>query len=235
MKKLFIIIVSLLCSGVLSVSAQNNHKDITLEKAGTLIEKLSREEISLIESIKISGKINADDISLLSKMSRGENKLKEIDLSNAEIVMSVQVSDPVLEDKSEYFLPNIDIIGKGWAEGKGDEYEKSQGHTKSPMSVTGFWVYETGKKLFPLVGYMNGWDAKINEAVLKSKNVDYIRSRQVKKWIEDMGYVFRYSRSDGDDVFKHKDKELWLLLHYKPYNKSDFPGIHFSIEKYEKY
>lgn len=231
MKK-YLLIISLIFCSFISISAQSKQKEITLTKAGTLVEELSNEEIALLESIKINGPIDSRDIALLANMSKGSNKLKFIDLKEAIILKTEVKENSILNDSQEYFLPNIEVLGKSWEKSKGEEYEINIGHDKSPNSYPGLWMFVTNKKLFFMTGYVNGFDNTITEVVLKTRNEDYIRSVEVRNWIKNMGYVYVESRDDGDDVFKHREKDIWLLLHYKVNDKNDYPGIHFSNEKY---
>lgn len=139
---------------------------------------------------------------------------------------------PVLDNPKEYFLPCLAALGKEYKAAGVKEYEEAMGHTPD-LTYEGFWTFKTGKKLFTMTGYMNGWEGTVNEVVLKSKKAEYIKSKQVRAWVKKLGYVYNYKRTDGDDVFNHKDDGTWLLLHYTPYSGTDYPGVHFSVEKYE--
>jgi len=84
-----------------------------------------------------------------------------------------------------------------------------------------------------MTGYMNGWDQKINEVVIKTQRGDLLRSPQIRSWIKSMGYIYKASRTDGDLIYLNEGSQIWCLLHLTPYNKSDYPGIHFSSDEYE--
>lgn len=237
MKKynVLVLIVSLF-AGMLSYAyAQAPYADtktIQLTEAGTLDEFLTLEDIARVKSITVTGPINSKDIMLLKRMSTS-GALKQISLSGATWAKEEAiVGDPVLDNPDEYFLPNIDILGKEWEKTGGEQWELDHGHTKDGSSMPGFWIFKTGMKLFFMTGYMNGWEGTIEEAVLKSTSEEYIRSAQVKQWIESMGYVYKQSRDDGDDIYHNESTGIWVLMHYTPYNTSDFPGIHFSKESY---
>ena len=137
-----------------------------------------------------------------------------------------------LDDPDEYFLPMIDALGMVYEESGIAEYEASLGHTPDSQ-FPGFWTFKTGKKLFFMTGYLNGWEGTVNEVILKSEDAENIRSAQVRAWVEGMDFEYVQTRSDGDDTFKHKEKDLWLLLHYTPYGATDFPGVQFSNVEYE--
>ena len=114
-----------------------------------------------------------------------------------------------------------------------EAYETGLGHEKDPRSVPGFWTFFTKKEMFFMTGYMRGWDMKINEAVLKTQNAALVRSPQIRSWLKTMGYEYRNARTDGDLIFKNEETNIWCLLHFTPYSKTDFPGIHFSSDEYE--
>ncbi len=227
MKKLYSLLAMCLLINI-SIAAQD--KTINIATAGALGKMLTETEMQSITSIKVTGNINAADAATLAKMSR-ENKLAGIDLSEA--LWVAETKDPVLDNPEEYFLPMIAILGKPMDPDGFTYEEETMGHTRDPKSVPGFWMFQTHKTLFPLTGYMNGWEGTIDEAVLKSYNVDWIRSQQVRSWIESMGYVYSSTRDDGDDIFYNQSTKVWAMLHYTPYNSSDFPGIHFSLLTYE--
>lgn len=81
-------------------------RTVYLTKPGTLASQLNEEEIALITHLRVSGKINGDDIRLLRKMAGCENKsgllegnwgnLMDLDLSSASIVKSdkIYLSEP---------------------------------------------------------------------------------------------------------------------------------------------
>lgn len=231
MNKYFLIISLIFCSFI-SLSGQSKQKEITLTKAGTLVEKLSNEDVAFLESIKINGPIDSRDIALLANMSKVPNKLKVIDLKNAVINKVEPKVNSLLKDSQEYFLPNIELLGSDWEDSNGEEYEINMGHDKNPNSHPGVWMFTTNKELFFMTAYVNGFDNTITEVVLKSRDEEIIRSKEIRTWVETMGYTYVESREDGDDVFKHKEKDIWLLLHYKTHAKGDYPGLYFSNKKY---
>ena len=228
MKKSYIILAICLMIGI---SAQAQSKTVNIEKAGTLSELLTDDDKNTTENMIVTGQINNTDIAVLAAMSR-EKRLRTIDLSSASWTKEAP-ANPVLDDPNEYFLPMIAILGKPMDPDGFAYEEQTMGHTRDPRSMAGFWIFQTGKTLFPLTGYMNGWDGNIDEAVLKSNNADWIRSSQVRTWIEGMGYQFSSTRDDGDDIFYNSATKVWVLLHYTPYNTQDYPGVHFSLSTYE--
>lgn len=229
MKSIFRNIYTLIfCAVPLFVYAQSEDvKNIHLEHTGTLENKFSDQEALRIKSIVITGNINEGDIAYLQKMAE-HGALEEIDLSKASFAAT---KDPLLQDASEYFLPMLAALKSDDVEAM-EAYEQALGHTKNPNSLPGFWTFYTHKTFFFMTGYMNGWDGKINEVVIKTKREDLLRSPQIRSWIGQMGYEYKWTRSDGDLVFYSPSTAVWCLLHFIPYNKSDFPGIHFSSEEY---
>ncbi len=235
--KTTLLIATLALMGIAGTANAQQNKEVFLEKAGTLEKQLTAQEMSTIKQIVVHGNINSADVAVLKRMAT-ENVLENISLEKAQWVQDEApkdslADDPVLNDANEYFLPNIDILGKNWEAEQGEQYELNMGHVKDSRSMPGFWMFTTGKKLFFMTGYMNGWENTIDEAVIKSENADYIRSKQVKKWIEGMGYSYIKQRDDGDDVYYNSTTKIYVLLHYTPYNKSDYPGIHFSKVSYD--
>ena len=229
MKKIYPTLLSAIILSMGSLSAQNAlHKEIHLSTTGSLQKELSLEEAKGLTSIKVTGEINESDIALLNSMASA-GKLEKIDLSEATFG---ETKDPLLVDVSQYCLPMIDSIGTEDVAGL-EAYEKSLGHVKDPRSVPGFWTFFTKKEMFFMTGYMRGWDMKINEAVLKSENAALVRSPQIRSWLKTMGYEYREARTDGDLIFKNEKTNIWCLLHFTPYSKTDFPGIHFSSDEYE--
>lgn len=202
-------------------------KEINLEKAGTLESVLTESERASIESIKITGVVNEADIAVLQKMAT-ENKLKKIDLGKASFGETI---NELLADASQYFLPMIEALGTDNIAGV-EAFEAAQGHEKDSRSLPGFWIFSTGKELFFMTGYMNGWDGKMNEVVLKSKSDKLLRSPQIRAWIDSMGYKYVRCRTDGDVIFHNEKTNIWCLLHFTPYSKSDYPGVQFSSEEY---
>ena len=228
MKKIQILMAIFLMAGI---AAHAQKKTVNLTQAGTLGTQLTETDKKTTTDIVVTGAINSTDIAVLANMSR-TYVLQRIDLSQASWTKEAP-KDPVLDNPEEYFLPMVGILGKPM-EPDGFTYEeKTMGHKRNPKSMPGFWMFDTGKTLFPLTGYMNGWDGKIDEAVIKSTNPDYIHSPQVRAWIEGMGYEFTGTRGDGDDIFFNSNTKVWVLLHYTPYNKSDYPGVHFSLVTYQ--
>lgn len=78
---------------VLSVAAAQGQTAVSLDKAGTLAEKISSAEKYNITELKISGPLNGTDIILLRDMAGqdqennvSEGKLEKLDLTNATIV-----------------------------------------------------------------------------------------------------------------------------------------------------
>lgn len=226
MKKLYLYFALTLLS-TCGIWAQNASKTLHLEKAGTLKEKLSEAEITSLQKIEISGKINEADIHLLRSMAT-VGALSDIDLSNALFGTN---EHPLLSDPEEYFLPMIAGLGKG-DEKAMEAYELGLGHEKDSRSLPGFWMFHTNKKLFFMTGYMNGWEGTLDEVVLKTREAALLRSPQIRQWIESLGYKFVRTRLDGDLVFQNEENKLWCLLHFYPFNKSDYPGIHFSVTEY---
>ena len=229
MKKIYCTLFGAIILSIGSLSAQNAlHKEIHLSTTGSLQKGLSLEEAKGLTSIKVTGEINESDIALLNSMTSA-GKLEKIDLSEA---IFGETKDPLLVDVSQYFLPMIASLGTEDVAGL-EAYEKSLGHEKDPRSVPGFWTFFTKKEMFFMTGYMRGWDMKINEAVLKSENAALVRSPQIRSWLKTMGYEYREARTDGDLIFKNEKTNIWCLLHFTPYSKTDFPGIHFSSDEYE--
>ena len=229
MKKTYCTLLSAMILSIGSLAAQNAlHKEINLTTTGSLPKQLSLEESMGLTSIKVTGVINESDIALLNSMASA-GKLEKIDLSEATFG---ETKDALLLDASQYFLPMIAALKTEDVAGM-EAYEASLGHKKDPRSVPGFWTFYTEKEIFFMTGYMRGWDMKINEAVLKSQNVALIRSPQIRSWLKTMGYEYRDARTDGDLIFKNEETGIWCLLHFTPYSKTDFPGIHFSSDEYE--
>ena len=73
----------------------------------------------------------------------------------------------VLDNPDEYFLPMIEALGKVYEESGVAEYEESLGHTPKD-TFPGFWTFETGKELFFMTGYLNGWEGTFYLLFLKS-------------------------------------------------------------------
>lgn len=230
MKKKIIFALLFACSFCVNIFSQNTDfsKELKIEQAGTLKKNLSEQEIKDLKSIKVKGKVNEADIAILSLMAT-KHKLEIIDLGEA---LFSRTESKLLESKTQYFLPMIASLKTDNIKGV-EEYETSLGHTKDSRSLPGFWMFNTNMDLFFMTGYMNGWDKKINEVVLKTQKEDLLRSPQIRSWIEAMGYEYRDSRTDGDIIFENPKTKIWCLLHFTPYGKTDFPGIHFSSEKYE--
>lgn len=181
--------------------------------------------------------ITKEDVSFTVSENNEAERTATITFSSKDgnIVQKINIKQlaNLLNDPNEYFLPYMDALGMIYEESGAEEYELSLGHEKKDV-FPGFWTFTTGKKLFFMTGYLNGWEGTVNEVILKSEKAEYIRSAQVKKWVEDMGYVYKLTRTDGDDVYKHKEKaDMWLLLHYTPYGDTDFPGVQFSNMEYE--
>lgn len=207
-------------------------------------------EFTVAHSCEFTIDINCDWITENTSRAMTEDKVSFVVSENNEaertavitfsskdgsIVQKVNIKQlaSILNDPNEYFLPFMDALGMEYESSGAEEYELSLGHEAKDV-FPGFWTFTTGKKLFFMTGYLNGWEGTVNEVILKSEKAEYIRSAQVKKWVEDMGYEYKLTRTDGDDVYKHKEKEnLWLLLHYTPYGDTDFPGIQFSNMEYE--
>lgn len=178
-----------------------------------------------------------DKVSFIVSENTEAERIGTITFSSKDgaIVQNIDIKQlaSMLNDPSEYFLPFMDALGMIYEESGAEEYELSLGHVAKDV-FPGFWTFTTGKKLFFMTGYLNGWEGTVNEVILKSEKAEYIKSPQVKKWVEGMGYEYKITRTDGDDVYKHKEKAgLWLLLHYTPYSETDFPGVQFSNMEYE--
>lgn len=224
MKRIYPTLLATILPSFGGLTAQNVlHKEVNLTTTGALKTVLSPEDTKGLTSIKITGVINESDIALLSSMST-TGKLEKIDLSGATFD---ETKNPLLLDIPDYFLPMIDALKTENIEGV-ESYEAKLGHKKDPRSVPGFWTFFTEKEMFFMTGYMRGWDMKINEVVLKSQNVDLVRSPQIRSWIKFMGYEYCDARSDGDLIFKNEETGVWRLLHFTPYSNTDYPGIHFS-------
>ena len=229
MKKIYPTLLSAIILSMGSLSAQNAlHKEIHLSTTGSLQKELSLEEAKGLTSIKVTGEINETDIALLNNMASA-GKLEKIDLSEATFG---ETKDPLLLDVSQYFLPMIAALKTDDIDAM-EAYEAGLGHEKDPRSAPGFWTFFTKKEMFFMTGYMRGWDMKINEAVLKTQNAALVRSPQIRSWLKTMGYEYRNARTDGDLIFKNEETNIWCLLHFTPYSKTDFPGIHFSSDEYE--
>lgn len=229
MKRIYLIPLFAIVMSIGTLTAQTNlHKEVNTATAGSLDTQLTQEEADGLTSIKVTGLINESDIALLNKMS-AYRKLEKIDLSEATFG---ETKDDLLLDASQYFLPFLEALGTDNVAGI-EEYEANLGHQKDSRSVPGFWTFFTEKEMFFMTGYMNGWDMKVNEVVLKSTNEALVRSPQVRSWLSKMGYIYQDARTDGDLILKNEQTNIWCLLHFTPYNKSDFPGIHFSSEEYE--
>lgn len=221
--------ILLLLSSIFLAYAQDSPatKEIHLDKAGMLDEKLPPAERETVESLKITGFVNEADIAILREMAV-TNKLKKLDLGKAAFGETIS---EILADASQYFLPMLEALTTDNVKGV-EEYEASLGHTKNAQSMPGFWIFDTGKELFFKTGYMNGWEGTIIEVVLKSESDKLLRSPQIRSWIDSMGYKYVRCRTDGDVIFYNESTNVWCLLHLTPYSKSDFPGIQFSSEEY---
>lgn len=228
MKRLQYIFGLILLAGLTNLGAQESVTEIHLAQAGTLATHLSEPQRREVIHIKISGEVNAADIALLQAMA-SSGQLSRIDLSQSTFG---KTEDPLLRAAAEYFLPCLEVLRTDDV-AKMEQYETALGHAKDPKSLPGFWTFVTHKGLFFMTGYMNGWDQKINEVVLKTQLGDLLRSPQIRSWIESMGYQYKASRTDGDLIFHNETTQVWCLLHFTPYNRNDYPGIHFSSERYD--
>lgn len=228
MKRLQYILGLILLSCIINLSAQESVTEIHLAQAGTLSTLLSEKQCREVTHIKITGEVNEADIALLQAMA-SSGQLSKIDLSQSRFG---KTDDPLLKTATEYFLPCLGVLQTDHV-AEMEQYETALGHTKNPNSLPGFWTFFTHKGLFFMTGYMNGWDQKVNEVVLKTEHGSLIRSPQIRSWIESMGYQYKASRTDGDLIFHNETTQVWCLLHFTPYNKNDYPGIHFSSEQYD--
>lgn len=220
--------ISLILCMLCTASALAQTLVVSNPEAGMLEDQLSEHQINTTTSITVTGKINYQDIAIFTAMSR-DHALAEVNLSSAQWQL-----DSVLDNPDEFFLPCIAVLGKPM-DPTGFQYEQEMGHNADPRSMTGFWVFNTGKNLFNLSGYMDGWDRKISEAVLKTEHADYLLSPQVLGWLHSMGYVYKQTLDDGDRVYHNAETNVWVLLHLKPYNNQDYPGIHFSLKVFVNY
>ncbi len=228
MKQLQYILCLVLLSSLTNLVAQEIVTEIHLSKAGSLSTLLTEDQCREITSIKLTGEVNEADIALLQAMS-SSGKLSKIDLSES---LFGKTESPLLRNAEEYFLPCLSVLKTDHV-AEMESYEARLGHSKNPKSLPGFWTFFTHKDLFFMTGYMNGWDQKINEVVIKTQRGDLLRSPQIRSWIKSMGYIYKASRTDGDLIYLNEGSQIWCLLHLTPYNKSDYPGIHFSSDEYE--
>ncbi len=225
MKKIYMLWV-LLFLGSTMIFAQE--KSVKLEQAGTLSKTISKEDKLSVKKLTVQGKINEADIAFMNEMSM-KGVLAVIDLSES---LFSETTNELLFQDDEYMLPFIKGLGTNKVE-EMEAYEKSMGHVKDARSLPGFWMFKTNKELFFMTGYMNGWENTFDEAVLKTLHPDLLRSPQIRQWIEYLGYEYKLCRTDGDLIFHNKKNNTWCLLHFTPYNKNDYAGIHFSFSEYK--
>lgn len=91
--------------GCATILGAQNYKTID-NKAGELKDKITAEEQKNIDSLKVTGTLNADDITLLNSMCK-QGKLTDIDLSESELVAVKDTAQLVsFDDANGYYFGN---------------------------------------------------------------------------------------------------------------------------------